>query len=700
MQDMTRTIIYILSIFFGCLLTKNAHAEQIGTWRLYQSFNNITEISPAGNMCFALASGSLFAYNTTTSETSTYDKTNSLSDNNITHIRWSATTKRLVITYENSNIDLLNTNGSLVNVANLYLKSTTKDKTINHIYCDGNYAYLSLGFGVMKLDIRRGVIADTYQLDFNIAYSYTKDGYIYAASKEKGMFRGKLSDNLLDKNSWQHTGDYTALKDDRLNVQDATTKLWWTKNSDGKLTYYSVDNEGKKEYKTEGVLPEGPASNRFYKLYMHGGKLYSVAGFFSQEKDCNYPGEVHVWDGNVWTEFEQPTKKTLGHDYTDHLCLDFDPKKEGHVMVGSKSGLYEFQDGKFVRQFYRKNSVLESGPTVNSDNYSIIAALKYMDNGDLWVLNSMATNPIWKVSLNEDKWTSMPHSDIKDDDKYNLSGLSISRSYNNVMWFVNNYWEKNIVYAYDYANDKYIAYGPTFTNEDGDELKPIFIYNLTEDLKGNLWIASSSGPFYITVADALAGNANFVQHKVPRNDGTNLADYLLANVRTRCIAVDGANRKWIGTENGVFLISDDCNTQLQHFTTDNSPLLSNTIYDVYVDPNSNTVYFATDKGLCSYASDATQPAAEMVKDNVYAYPNPVTPDYSGKITIVGLSFNSDVKIVTNNGTLVNQGRSTGGSYQWDGHNLKGKRVASGIYMVEAATENGEKGTVCKIAVVN
>ena len=246
---MTRTIIYILSIFFGCLLTKNAHAEQIGTWRLYQSFNNITEISPAGNMCFALASGSLFAYNTTTSETSTYDKTNTLSDNNITHIRWSATTKRLVITYENSNIDLLNTNGSVVNVADLYLKSTTKDKTINHIYCDGNYAYLSLGFGVMKLDIRRGVIADTYQLDFNIAYSYTKDGYIYAASKEKGMFRGKLSDNLLDKNSWQHTGDYTALKDNRLNVQDVTTKLWWTKNSDGKLTYYSVDNEGKKEYK-------------------------------------------------------------------------------------------------------------------------------------------------------------------------------------------------------------------------------------------------------------------------------------------------------------------------------------------------------------------------------------------------------------------------------------------------------------------
>lgn len=695
MQDMTRTIIYILSIFFGCLLTKNAHAEQIGTWRLYQSFNNITEISPAGNMCFALASGSLFAYNTTTSETSTYDKTNSLSDNNITHIRWSATTKQLVITYESSNIDLLNTNGSVVNVADLYLKSTTKDKTINHIYCDGNYAYLSLGFGVMKLDIRRGVIADTYQLDFNIAYSYTKDGYIYAASKEKGMFRGKLSDNLLDKNSWQHTGDYTALKDDRLNVQDATTKLWWTKNSDGKLTYYSVDNEGKKEYKTEGVLPEGPASNRFYKLYMHGGKLYSVAGLWGQEKDGNYPGEVHVWNGTNWSEFEQPTKEVLGHRYIDLLCMDFDPKKEGHVMVGAKSGMYEFQDGKFVKAYGMDNSPLQSG--INSKNYTIVSSIMYEDNGDLWVLNSLANDPILKYSQSSDTWKVFKHKEtIASEGQYNLTSLFKSNT-NKYMWFVNNHWEKNYLYAYDYSSDALAKFGPEFTNEDNTVLKPIFVFCTAEDRNGNIWIGTKSGPLYITPSDFQSGM--FTQHKVPRNDGTNLADYLLSDIETRCITVDGANRKWIGTSNGVFLISDDCNTQVKHFTTDNSPLLSNLVHDIMVDPNSNNVYIATDNGLCSYANDATQPSENMEKDNVYAYPNPVGPDYTGNITIVGLSYNADVKIVTSNGTLVNQGRSIGGSYQWNGCDTKGKRVASGVYMVEAATENGEKGTVTKIAII-
>ena len=431
---------------------------------------------------------------------------------------------------------------------------------------------------------------------------------------------------------------------------------------------------------------------------MHGGKLYSVAGFWAQENNAGYPGEVHVWNGQNWSEFEQPTSQMIGHDYIDLLCMDFDPKKEGHVMVGAKGGVYEFQDGKFIKHYGRQNSVLESG--VNSDNYTIVSTLKYTDNGDLWVLNSMVDNPIWKIEHGSGNWVNYPHPEMSTPAKYNLVSLLQSRYNKNIMWFANNYYMENRLYAYDFVNDKLVGHGPNFTNEDGTVITPVMVYALAEDLDGNVWIASSNGPFYISSADAIAGNDAFIQHKVPRNDGTNLADYLLSDVKTRCIAVDGANRKWMGTENGVFLISSDCNTLLQHFTTENSPLPSNTVYDICIDNNSNIVYFATERGLCSYASDATQPSEEMTKDNVYAYPNPVTPEYTGKITIVGLSFNADVKIVTSNGALVNQGRSTGGSYQWDVRDLKGKRVASGVYMVQAATETGDKGVVCRIAVVN
>lgn len=689
---------YILTLFIYISTVFYAFGLAVGTWQVYPSYANLTEISPAGDVCFALASGSLFAYNNTTAETTVFNKTTGLAGIDISHIAWSQQAKRLVVAYGDGNIDLVSASGDITNVPGLYLSETVSDKTVSHIYIDRQFAYMSIGVGVMKLDAKKGVIADTYQLGFAVDHSYIKDGYLYAVSKAQGTWRGLLTDNLLDKNRWQRVGGYAALTDDRLNVRDASTGLWWTRNDAGLLACYILAADGTRTYKTEGVLPEGPASNHFYRLYMHGGKLYSVAGFWAQENNAGYPGEVHVWNGQNWSEFEQPTSQMIGHDYIDLLCMDFDPKKEGHVMVGAKGGVYEFQDGKFIKHYGRQNSVLESG--VNSDNYTIVSTLKYTDNGDLWVLNSMVDNPIWKIEHGSGNWVNYPHLEMSTPAKYNLVSLLQSRNNKNIMWFANNYYMENRLYAYDFVNDKLVGHGPNFTNEDGTVITPIMVYALAEDLDGNVWIASSNGPFYISSADAIAGNDAFIQHKVPRNDGTNLADYLLSDVKTRCIAVDGANRKWMGTENGVFLISSDCNTLLQHFTTENSPLPSNTVYDICIDNNSNIVYFATERGLCSYASDATQPSEEMTKDNVYAYPNPVTPEYTGKITIVGLSFNADVKIVTSNGVLVNQGRSTGGSYQWDGRDLKWKRVASGVYMVQAATETGDKGVVCRIAVVN
>lgn len=691
-----RKILFTLLIYISTVF--HAFGLAVGTWQVYPSYANLTEISPAGDVCFALASGSLFAYNNTTAETTVFNKTTGLAGIDISHIAWSQQAKRLVVAYGDGNIDLVSASGDITNVPGLYLSETVSDKTVSHIYIDRQFAYMSIGVGVMKLDAKKGVIADTYQLGFAVDHSYIKDGYLYAVSKAQGTWRGLLTDNLLDKNRWQRVGGYAALTDDRLNVRDASTGLWWTRNDAGLLACYTLATDGTRTYKTEGVLPEGPASNHFYRLYMHGGKLYSVGGFWAQENNAGYPGEVHVWNGLNWSEFEQPTSQMIGHDYIDLLCMDFDPKKEGHVMVGAKGGVYEFQDGKFIKHYGRQNSVLESG--VNSDNYTIVSTLKYTDNGDLWVLNSMVDNPIWKIEHGSGNWVNYPHPEMSTPAKYNLVSLLQSRNNKNIMWFANNYYTENRLYAYDFVNDKLVGHGPNFTNEDGTVITPIMVYALAEDLDGNVWIASSNGPFYISSADAIAGNDAFIQHKVPRNDGTNLADYLLSDVKTRCIAVDGANRKWMGTENGVFLISSDCNTLLQHFTTENSPLPSNTVYDICIDNNSNIVYFATERGLCSYASDATEPSEEMTKDNVYAYPNPVTPEYTGKITIVGLSFNADVKIVTSNGALVNQGRSTGGSYQWDGRDLKGKRVASGVYMVQAATETGDKGVVCRIAVVN
>ena len=687
-----KTITLLITILFMVLPLSATDKE---SWEIYTSYNDITEIEPAGNLVFALASNGLFSYHIKDGSVTTYDKANTLSDFDINHIAWNKTTKKLVITYTNGNIDLLDANGNVVNVPDLYLKSMTDNKQINHINISGANVYLSLSFGIIKLDTKEGKILDAYKLGFNVNYSYIEDNCLYAASKEAGLYKGVLKNNLLDNNNWEKAGNFKEQTMNYTNVYDTTNKYWWTVK-EGKLTYYTLNTDKEKIYQTEGIIPDGPASNKFYRLYINKNKLYAVAGAWSQEKDCNNMGEVHVWNGEKWEEFEQPSDASLGHLYRDLLCLDFDPSKEGHIMVGSKAGLYEFQDGKFIKCYNKDNTSVITSPLGN--NYTIISSVKYDATGKLWLLNSLGDNSILSFDQTTQEWKHYPHSEIGSNDRYNLTGFIIGKNNGNI-WFVNNYYEKNRLYKYNYNIDELTMYGPTFTNEDGRDITPIYVHCLAEDRNGNIWIGTTSGPLYLSMSDIKNGNNIFTQHKVPRNDNTNYADYLLDNSNIRCIAVDGANQKWFGTDNGVYLVSDDCNTQIYHFDTANSPLISNIVYSIAVNNNTGKVYFATDKGLCSFNNGIVGSNSEMIKDNVYAYPNPVKPDYTGKINIVVLSFNANIKIVSTNGTLINEGRSAGGSYSWDGCDLNGKKVASGIYMVETATESGEKGIVCKIAII-
>ena len=165
--------------------------------------------------------------------------------------------------------------------------------------------------------------------------------------------------------------------------------------------------------------------------------------------------------------------------------------------------------------------------------------------------------------------------------------------------------------------------------------------------------------------------------------------------------VDNDGKKWFGTNgNGVYVISKDNMTEVEHFTTENSGLISNNIGDIEIDENTGEVFIGTDNGLCSYMSGITKVIDEMTKDEVYAYPNPVKPDYTGLITITGLTYNADVKILSSNGALIKEGKSNGRMFTWDGNDKNGHRVASGIYMVATATKDGKQGVVCKIAIIN
>ncbi|MCD6354718.1 MAG: T9SS type A sorting domain-containing protein, partial [Prolixibacteraceae bacterium] len=165
------------------------------------------------------------------------------------------------------------------------------------------------------------------------------------------------------------------------------------------------------------------------------------------------------------------------------------------------------------------------------------------------------------------------------------------------------------------------------------------------------------------------------------------------------IAVDGANRKWIGTKNsGIYLISETGEAEILHFTHENSPLLSNNITSISLNSESGEVFIGTEEGLISYMGDAIGGKDEY--SNVYVYPNPVRETYDGPVTVTGLIKNTNVKIIDISGNLVFETTSLGGQAIWDGRNLNGNRVKTGVYLVLCNNKNGEKTHITKLLFIH
>ena len=611
---------------------------QIGTWRAFMSYYEPQQIVKAGsNTLFVRASNSLYSYHLNDHSITTYDKVNTLSDTYISYIAWSQQAKRLIITYQDGNIDLMDLQENVINISGLYNKLITGDKNVSSIRIDGIYAYLICGFGIVKVNMQRAEITDSYKPS--------------------------------------HPEYPTSLPEEDNSDYDRYIDLVKT------------------------LKPDGPQFNYFGFMIFSNNRLYGCNGDFNHD----YP--IQILNNNAWTIYQhEGISEQTGVSFQGAFCLDVDPSNPDHIFAGSRNGLYEYLNGQFIKYYDNSNSPIEPFDGVNKD-YQLVTGTKFDSQGNLWFLNSSAPTTAL-VKYHNGTFTKLNHSElmklntgqIKNRSNAELSKMIIDSK--GKMWFANNNWVTPAIYQYDLENDKITAY-ENFVNQDG------IIINIhegvrcvVEDLEQNIWVGTSMGLLLLEKSE-IENNGNvFTQVKVPRNDGTNNADYLLANVDISSIAIDGGNRKWIGTlNNGVYLISADNMTQIHHFTTSNSKLLSNAVLSIAINPTSGEVFFATDKGLCSYVSDATAPNTEMTTDNVRAYPNPVEPGYSGPITISGLSLDADVKILTTNGVVVNQGRSNGGTYVWDGCDQKGRRVASGIYMVATATSKGEKGTVCKIAIV-
>lgn len=661
--------LFSIALLFLTVLT--AEAGIVGEWLVYPAFGDVTEVETAGNITYVLSSGALYSYNANDNSVTVYDKAKTLNDCDISHIGWCQAAKRLVIVYSNQNIDLLERNGSTINISDYFTKAYPDDKTINGLNIDGYFAYLSTGFGIVKINVKEAFITDTYNIGVPVNWTHVDGQRIYAESAREGQWSALLNSNLLDKTSWSRTGGYH-----KENKQISEEQMRIAK------TY----------------RPDGPEQNQFGYMRIFNGKLYTVTGYGSPSRKAY----VQIKDGNDWTVISNDIAYQSPRVYLNPYKIEIDPSTEQHWFVPARTGLYEYLNGKVIKDYYWENSPLQRAATVPADNvnYTLATSAIFDRTGDLWVFNGIAPNPaIYKLDKNG-QWTVLPHAELTNEAGYSwekqVSTMFDSRG---LLWFVNDDWRNGAIACYNTATDDIRTFH-TINNQDGTQMFYFFGRCCAEDKDANIWFCTDAGPLMIPAHSIDNGSPEFHQIKVPRNDGTNLADYLLAGIDCTCLAIDGGNRKWFGTNGlGVYVIDSDNITQLHHFTTSDSPILSNNIECITIDDATGEVFIGTDKGLCSYTTDATEEAEELDGDNVYAYPNPVTPEYTGLITITGLTYKASIKITTAGGQLVAEGTSNGGTFTWDGTDLDGKRVASGVYMVHAATENGKKGVVCKVGIV-
>lgn len=453
------------------------------------------------------------------------------------------------------------------------------------------------------------------------------------------------------------------------------------------------------------IIPNSPKRNYPYYMKFEGERLLITGGGITNTV-LDREGTIMMYENNTWSSFqEENISEITGVPYKNMTSIVQDPMDEKHHFASSASqGLYEFYDKKFHKHYsIEKDSPLESALPNNpsKENFVRVNGLIYDNEMNLWMLNCTSNNHI-HILNKEGKWKSFHYSEILTPPTNFEHTLFDRRGW---LWAASTYFSRSGIFCLntngtlENTKDDKHRFFSSFVNQDGNTVNNR-IYCLAEDKEGVIWIGTDGGPIILNnPSNAFENNFTCTQIKIPRNDGTNLADFLLVNDVIKVIAIDGANRKWIGTtSSGLYLLSADGMETIQHFTEDNSPLLSNSITSLAIHPRTGEVFIGTSKGLVSYQSDATE-AGESFSEDVYAYPNPVKSDYNGVITVTGLVKDTDIKITNVNGKLIYNGTSVGGQFTWNGRNMQGNKVPSGIYFVLASDKEGKQGIATKILIV-
>lgn len=444
------------------------------------------------------------------------------------------------------------------------------------------------------------------------------------------------------------------------------------------------------------IAPNGPGSKEAFHMYSSDNDLWIASGAYSSTWSMTFKRDgLFHFNGMEWKTVNGTTDPIIDSLF-DFVCVAIDPSDPTKVYAGTwDRGLISLKNGKVIKIYDQTNSSLSVLENNALGVYKVaIGGLTFDSKGNLWMTNAGVTKSL-SVMKADGTWISydISSADMKMADR--VSGKIV----------IDRIGQKWVLLGRGYGlqvfNDNNTLYNTTddktanISSTTGRGALPsTVVTDMAIDLEGRLWIGSDKGIAVIySPENVFSGYSYDAQRILVNQDGYD--DYLLENEIVTAIAVDGGNRKWVGTEqSGVFLLSPDGTKEIARFHEGNSPLLSNGIRGIEINQLTGEVFFATDKGIISFRSDATR--ASETHEHVKVFPNPVRPDYTGAIAISGLVRDADVKITSVGGDVVYSTRANGGEAVWYGKDLSGNRVATGVYLVFSSDSQGIETAVAKI----
>ncbi|MDM1552564.1 two-component regulator propeller domain-containing protein [Empedobacter falsenii] len=751
----TKLFIFITMIFTSL----NAQNDKV-RWADLFSYNNVKLLEEVNGVIYCGTENGIFLFNpqNPTSDWIKLNKTNFLNNVGVSAMAYDKDSDSFLVGYENGGLDLLKSGESTM-VLDIKWNGFSGDKKVNHIFINDGIAFISGAFGIVSYDLKEEEFKETTRTTAIVNDAAILNNKLYIATTN-GIYSSELTSKKLNNpniNSWmqptfnQNVTNIELFENEiyysvnnelkTLNGFSATYNLIEElKSSNGQLIvtqnnqvsilngldYPIIDEDGNEINFNSGIFinniyfggsvnhgiinlsnhkefyPQGPYSNKSFSVSTSKGKVWIAPGGMESFNNLTFNADgFSYYDTKNWTHYS--SDKDL-NGAKDIIKIAVDPTNDSHFMVipyaevtgwgGTQIGIFEFSSNKI-----KPNHITSPLPQIYR-----FGGGNFDDLGNFYLSESWYCDAACMAS-------GTPNYSLLKDNVNSISVRNASGS-----WMSEQRTNQNSSNALSPIIDNKYIYIPQArlggvavlrkgSNEtvgsilrSGEQTLPSNdVWSAALDKSGNLWIGTGQGLAVTYGIESAIDNKNLTAEPIVIiQDG--IPEALLTDVGIYAIKVDNANNKWIATNGaGAYYVSDSGESTKLHFTSKNSPLPSDIVYDVSIDESTGKVFFATEKGVVSYNGDVSTEANNF--NNAIAYPNPYRPEYKGNVTIKNLPNRALVKITDIVGNLLFEKKAEGGIVEWNTNNAKGKPVASGIYLVLMTNADGTETKTLKIAVV-